>query len=178
MAGPVVACAFCCSCSFPFKAKDSKKMSAKKREELFLFLKKHSKTDWALSRVSEKVIDRINILNSTKLAMQRAVLNLERKVGKKAELLLIDGNFGINLDRNQKWIIKGDEKVPLISFASVVSKVKRDRMMKNYHQKYPEYGFDKHKGYGTSLHFERLREFGPCSVHRKSFAGLGELLQT
>ena len=155
--------------SLPSKIKDSKKLTFQKREEIYKILKNNPQVKFGTGRVSEKVIDKINIFEATKLAMERAVKNLERKIAKPVDYLIIDGNFGINLPLPQKSIIKGDEKVFLIKLASIVAKVTRDRMMLRYHKKYSEYRFDKHKGYGTKLHFEMLKKFGPCKIHRKTF---------
>jgi ribonuclease HII len=191
LAGPVVACAvavqkfsifnFAYSAEaaasaakarqFSKKLKDSKKLSPKRREEIYKILKNHSQVKWGIGLVSEKVIDKINILQATKLAMKRAVNNLKIKV----DFLLIDGNFGINSDVPQKSIVKGDEKIFLIKLASIVAKVTRDRAMVRYHKKYPQYRFDKHKGYGTKLHFELLRKYGPCKIHRKTFSPVRSL---
>ena len=151
------------------EVKDSKKLSSKKREKLYHFLIKASDIEWGIGKASEKIIDRINILEATKLAMKRAVSNLENKLGQKTEFLLIDGNFKINLDIPQKPIKKGDNKVFSIAAASIIAKVTRDRMMKRYHKKYSEYRFDKHKGYATQLHRQNLKKYGPCKIHRKSF---------
>jgi len=155
--------------------KDSKKLSPKKREEVFEFLKKDPDVKWGIGRVSEKVIDRINIFQATKLSMQRAVKNLEKKIQKKSDFLLIDGNFGIDLPISQQSFIKGDERIFLIKLASIIAKVTRDRMMLRYHKKYPQYRFDRHKGYGTRIHFEMLQKYGPCKIHRKSFRPVSEL---
>ncbi len=174
LVGPVVACAL----SFQserknklsnLKIKDSKRLSHQKREEIFHILKENPSVEWGIGRVSEKVIDKINIFEATKLAMERAVKNLEKKIAEPIGSLLIDGNFGINLPLPQKSVIKGDERVFLIKLASIVAKVKRDGMMINYHKEYPEYHFDKHKGYGTKLHLEMLKKFGPSKIHRKTF---------
>lgn len=165
------------------KIKDSKRLSSKKREEIFETLKEISEIEWGIGRVSEKVIDRINILEATKLAMKRAVINLEKKLktlpfsigggraspGSYSGFLILDGNFRIPLDISQKPIVKADEKVFSCALASIIAKVKRDRMMKNYHKKYPQYGFDRHKGYPTKLHKEMLKNYGFCKIHRKSF---------
>ncbi|MDD5738331.1 MAG: ribonuclease HII [Candidatus Pacebacteria bacterium] len=151
------------------KIKDSKKLTPKQREEIYNFLKKSSEVQWGIGKVSEKVIDKINILQATKLAMEKAVLNLEKKIGKKADALLIDGNFGINIARPQQSIIKGDEKVFLISLASIIAKVERDNLMIKLHKKYPQYGFNKNKGYGTPQHLTVLSKHGPCKIHRQSF---------
>ena len=173
LAGPVIACAitvpeFLIS-NFKFlNIKDSKKLSPKKREKFYKILTTHPQIKWGIGRVSEKVIDRINILEATKLAMKRAVRNLERKCS-YSDFLIIDGNFSINLDIPQKSIIKGDEKVFSCAVASVVAKVTRDRMMIRYHKKYPRYGFDKHKGYPTKLHRQIIKKYGFCKIHRKSF---------
>lgn len=157
----------------PKNLKDSKKLTPKKREEIFKMLRNSSWVKWGIGRVSEKVIDKINILQATKLAMERAVNNLmskNKKQNVKVDFLLIDGNFGINSDIPQKSIIKGDERVFLIKLASIIAKVTRDRAMLRYHKKYPKYRFDKHKGYGTKLHFKMLKKYGPCRIHRKSFS--------
>ena len=149
---------------------DSKKITPRKREAMYNFLVDYAEVYWGIGRVSEKVIDKINILQASKLAMRKAVLSLEKKVGGRADMLLIDGNFGIGIKRSQKSIIKGDEKVFLISLASIVAKVERDRLMTRLHKKYPQYGFNRHKGYGTKLHIAMLKEHGPCPLHRQSFA--------
>ena len=174
LAGPVIACAitvpeFLISLgpkgtprrvAFKFlNIKDSKKLSAKQREEIYEIFKNNPDVEWGIGRVSEKVIDRINILEATKLAMQRAVRNLERNLEKKlknglvlkshdrgdlapvnlVDFLIIDGNFGIDIDVPQKSIIKADQKVFSVAAASIMAKVTRDRMMMNYHKKYPDY---------------------------------------
>ncbi|MDD5146907.1 MAG: ribonuclease HII [Candidatus Pacebacteria bacterium] len=175
LAGPVVAVALTAPVdyrvsSINYEIRDSKKMSFQQREEIFAILKKHPRVWWGIGRVSERVIDKINIFESTKLAMIRAVKGLEKKTKRQAQQLLIDGNFGIALVRPQQSIIKGDETVYLIKLASIVAKVHRDRLMMRYHQKYPQYGFNQHKGYGTKLHIEMIKRYGPCAIHRRSFA--------
>ena len=154
--------------------KDSKKLSFKKREMFCKMIINHPQIKWGIGRVSETTIDKINILEATKLAMKKAVQNLEKKLKEKqkkgpVDFLLIDGTFGINLDISQKSIIKADEKVFSCTAASIVAKVARDRMMKRYHKKYPQYGFDRHRGYGTKLHREMIKKYGPCKIHRKTF---------
>lgn len=154
------------------KIKDSKKTSPKKREEIYDFLKVHPQIKWGMGRVSEKVIDKINIFEATKLAMRKALgelLKKEKKMKKKEIELLIDGNFGIDSEFSERPIIKGDEKIFIISLASIIAKVDRDRMMLKYHKRYPQYGFDRHKGYGTELHVKMLKKYGPCQIHRKTF---------
>jgi ribonuclease HII len=154
------------------KLKDSKKLSSQKREKIFKMLGNLSEVEWGIGRVSEKIIDKINILQATKLAMKRAVNNLiskNKKKNAKVDFLLIDGNFSIDSNIPQKSIVKGDEKIFLIKLASIIAKVSRDKSMLRYHKQYPQYRFDKHKGYGTKLHFKMLKKYGPCKIHRKSF---------
>jgi len=177
LAGPVVAAAVVAPI-LDIKATDSKKMTKIQRENVFEFLKSHPEVEWGIGRVSEKVIDKINILEATKLAMRRAVVNLEKKLCLPVEFLLIDGNFGIGTNKPQKSIIKGDEKVLLISLASIVAKVTRDSAMVRYHRKYPEYKFACHKGYGTKAHYKMLAKYGPCHIHRKTFRGVCNHLQS
>ncbi|MCX6718564.1 MAG: ribonuclease HII [Candidatus Staskawiczbacteria bacterium] len=168
LAGPVVAAAVIIS-NFEFrisklKIRDSKQMSKKQREKVYEELTSCPEIHWGVGIVSEKVIDKINILEATKLAMKKAIKNL------KPDYLLLDGNFKIKIDLPQRSIIKGDQKVISISAASIIAKVTRDKIMQKYHKKYPNYGFDQHKGYGTKAHIEKLRKFGACPIHRKSFS--------
>lgn len=167
--------------------RDSKKLSEKQREYFYEKLTGHPQIKWGIGAVSEKVIDKINILQATKLAMENSLKDLKTKINKieinhkwsyridgrknfkTMEFLLIDGNFGLDVKVPQKSIIKGDEKVFSIAAAGIIAKVSRDRIMRKMNRKYPQYGFDRHKGYGTNLHFENLRKFGICAIHRKSF---------
>ena len=112
-----------------------------------------------------ELIDDINILQATYLAMKRAVEGLD----KKCDFALIDGNRMPPLDIEGETVIKGDAKSASIAAASILAKVSRDRLMLEYAEKYPEYQFEKHKGYGTKLHYEMLDKFGPCDIHRQSF---------
>lgn len=171
LAGPVVAVAvlvFGNGVKNLKGVKDSKELSFLERERLYGEIMNHPQIEWGIGRVSEKVIDKINILEATKLAMRKAVKNLEDKYP-GIEYLLIDGNFGINLDVPQKSIIKGDQKVFSCAVASIIAKVSRDRTMIRYGKKYPEYGFDRHKGYGTKFHRRVIRKCGFCDIHRKTF---------
>jgi len=166
LAGPVVAAAVFVKPNSNFLLKginDSKKLSEKQREHLYNILIKNKDIKWGIGIVSETVIDRINILEATKLAMKKAIKNI------KPDFLVLDGNFSLKLDLPQKSIIKGDGKVMSCAMASVIAKVTRDRLMKKLHKKYPHYGFDKHKGYGTKVHFANIEKFGSCKIHRKSF---------
>lgn len=178
LAGPVVAAVVIVK-KFPIsnfqfpKIKDSKKLSPKKREEFYKILTKHPGIEWGIGKVSEKVIDKINILEATKLAMKKAI----QKLNKKPKFLIIDGNFKINLLIPQKSIIKADEKVFSCAVASIIAKVKRDRIMRRYHKQYPEYGLDKHKGYPTKRHRKMLKKYGPCKIHRKTFKTVKKMLK-
>ena len=150
-----------------YDTRDSKKLSAAQRERWFEFLTMHPDIKWGVGMVSAKIIDQINILEATKLAMKRALENL--KVD--ANYLLLDGNFLLDeLSINQKAVVRGDAKIWSCAAASIIAKVTRDRLMIKYHQKYPAYGFDKHKGYGTAQHFAAIKQHGPCAIHRLSFA--------
>ncbi|MBI4708734.1 MAG: ribonuclease HII [Candidatus Portnoybacteria bacterium] len=146
--------------------RDSKQLSAVQREIWYEFLTSHPDIKWGVGVVSEKIIDRINIFEATKLAMKKAM----EKLSVQPDFLLLDGNFILeDLSINQKAVIKGDEKIFSCAAASIIAKVTRDRLMTKYAKKYPEYGFEKHKGYGTRLHCEALKKHGPCKIHRKSF---------
>lgn len=147
------------------RIRDSKKVSAKKRELIYEEIINFSWIEWGIGVVSEKTIDRINILEATKLAMKKAL----EKIDKNNSLLIIDGNFKIDVIQRQKSVIRADTSILECSIASIVAKVERDRIMQKYHKKYPNYGFDKHKGYGTKRHYQAIKKYGPCAIHRKSF---------
>jgi len=149
--------------------RDSKTLSEKQRERAFKFVQKNFLVGVGIC--NEKTIDRINILEASFLAMKMAVIDLKKKLQEKKIVLLVDGNKIIpNFTEKQKAIIQGDKKVKSIAAASIIAKVTRDKIMKEYDKKYPEYGFAKHKGYGTKIHMEALQKFGPCEIHRRSFA--------
>lgn len=171
-AGPVVAAAVILD---PEKiiegVTDSKLLSAKKREALFPIIQKNCLA-WAVGRAEVEEIDRINILQATFLAMQRAVDALELK----PELVLVDGKLCPKLPVCTQGIIQGDLLIPAISAASIIAKVIRDREMIELDAIYPEYGFAKHKGYGTKQHLAALQRFGITPIHRKSFAPISALL--
>lgn len=143
---------------------DSKKLSEKKRELLFDIIKKEAIAyNIAFSSVEE--IEEYNILNATMLAMKRAVEGL----AVKADYAIIDGNKTPDLKIPCESIVKGDANSMSIAAASILAKVSRDRLCYEYAEKYPKYMFDKHKGYGTKLHTEKIKEYGPCEIHRMSF---------
>lgn len=178
LAGPVVASAVIINPRLykdlsKFKGvNDSKKMSVKSREKWYEILTKCADIKWGIGIVSEKIIDKINILEATKVAMLEAI----GKLGTASDFLLIDGNFTLEIPQlNQKAIPQGDTKSISIAAASIIAKVTRDRMMKKFHEDYPEYGFDKHKGYGTRFHCDAIKKFGPCVIHRRSFEPIKSL---
>jgi ribonuclease HII len=151
------------------KIRDSKQLTPRQRDKLYKAIVNDKNLEWGIGIVSEKVIDRINILEATKLAMKKAVRSLEKKLPRGKKFLILDGIMKLDLPIAQKSIIKGDEKVFSCAAASILAKVTRDRMMIKYHQKYPRYRFDLHKGYGTRKHFKLLKKYGPCPIHRKTF---------
>ena len=144
---------------------DSKKLSAKKRDMLFDQIVEKA-TDYAVVEVDEATIDQINILNATKLGMKKALESLSQT----PTTVLIDA-VKIDTNINQDNIIKGDAKSYNIACASILAKVYRDRLMLKLAEVYPEYHFEKHKGYGTKEHIEALKKFGKCKIHRNSFIG-------
>lgn len=143
---------------------DSKKLTEKKREELYEKIIKTAKA-FKVSIVDEKIIDEINILNATKKGMEDAVNGLNLK----PDFALVDAVKGLNICCDYKSIIKGDFLSYSIACASILAKVTRDKIMTDYTKVYPNYCFDKHKGYGTKLHIELLKKFGKCDIHRNSF---------
>lgn len=143
---------------------DSKKLSEKKREALFDKIKKEALC-YSIASVDEKTIDEINILNATFLAMKKAVEGLEIK----PDYAMIDGNKTPDLSIDCESVVKGDANSVSIAAASILAKVSRDRYMLKMAEQYPEYQFEKHKGYGTKLHYQMLDEYGPSEIHRQSF---------
>lgn len=165
LAGPVCAAA----CVLPYDIciegiNDSKKLSEKKREELFEKIISVA-IAYNIEMVDEKVIDDVNILNATYIAMNRAVDGLE----KKPDYVLVDGNRILGMDIPHETVVKGDAKSISIAAASILAKVTRDRFICEMDEKYPEYNFKRHKGYGTKEHMEAILKYGPCDIHRKTF---------
>ena len=144
--------------------KDSKKLSEKKREELFQYITENA-VSYAVCSVDESVIDEINILNATFQAMLGAVNGLDVT----PDYVLIDGNKSKGIELPHECVVKGDAKVACIAAASILAKVSRDRFICECEKQYPGYGFAKHKGYGTKVHIEAIKELGLCPIHRKTF---------
>lgn len=143
---------------------DSKKVTPKRRDVLFDRIQAQA-VSFAVAFATEREIDEINILNARMLAMDRAIQTLNPA----AEFALIDGNRSTGIHCPNRTIVKGDSRSASIAAASILAKVSRDRYMEELDTLYPEYGFAQHKGYPTALHYEMLRKYGPCPVHRRSF---------
>lgn len=143
---------------------DSKKLSEKKREELFEKITAQA-VSYCIYSVDEKIIDEVNILNATHQAMNGAVDGLDIK----PDYVIIDGNSIKGMEIPHETIVKGDAKSISIAAASILAKVARDRYITEISEKYPEYGFEKHKGYGTKAHYEAIEKYGICDIHRKTF---------
>jgi ribonuclease HII len=174
LAGPVVAAA----CILDSKAKfdgidDSKCLSAIKRELLYKELSKSKKVIFSIGSISHEEIDRVNIYQATILAMFQAVAGLTIT----PDFLLVDGMNLPHPSIPHQKIIKGDSLSQSIAAASIIAKVTRDRLMLEYHEMWPLYGFDKHKGYGTAQHLDAIEKYGPCPIHRMTFAPLKLLLR-
>lgn len=172
LAGPVVAAAVILPRDYSSDIlNDSKKISPKVREKLYKELTDPlSGIFCAYSVIDPVIIDKINILNATHRAMSESALSLK----KEPSFAIIDGKPVKGFPYPYQAIVKGDEKCLSIAAASVIAKVERDRLMQKYGEKYPQYGFEKHKGYGTKLHLEALKKFGACPIHRQSFAPVRE----
>lgn len=165
LAGPVVAGACILPDGyFPHGLDDSKKLSEKKREQLYDEITANA-LFWGVGMASAAEIDEINILNAALLAMRRAIAN----AGGNPDVILVDGNVDRGFGREAHAIVGGDAKSPSIAAASIIAKVSRDRLMTELDAKYPEYGFAKHKGYPTKAHKLAVYEYGPCPEHRRSF---------
>ncbi len=165
LAGPVYAAAVILPSDCVIEGlNDSKKLTEKKREALFDEIKEKALA-YGIASADEKEIDEINILNATFLAMKRAIVSLSVR----PDLALIDGNQKPHTDIEEVTVIKGDAKSMSIAAASVLAKVSRDRFMLEMAEKYPQYEFARHKGYGTKLHYEKIAQYGVCDIHRRTF---------
>lgn len=199
LAGPLVVAGVLASARFDARIlrgiKDSKQLTEKQRERWYAFLTTHPDLRFATAIISPGVIDTINILKAAHKGARRVYralltsmpqrikaesrdskkqksskINLAKATPVFAEChALLDGSLKLPHGVSYEVIIRGDEKIPIISAASVIAKVTRDRIMRTLHKKYPEYGFDEHKGYGTKKHMRAIRKFGPIGIHRKSF---------
>ena len=165
LAGPVFAGAVILPENYTHEIlNDSKKLSEKKRDLVYDDIIKDA-ISWSVGIATEKEIDEINILNATFLAMKRAVEGL----GIKPDLAFIDGNRYPNTGVKEVTIVKGDSKCMSVAAASIIAKVSRDRFMLQMAEKYPQYQFEKHKGYGTKLHYEMIEKYGVSEIHRRTF---------
>lgn len=173
LAGPVVSAAVILLAGFTHpEITDSKKLSPSKRDRLYQIISEQA-VDIGIGMVSSEEIDRINILQAALKSMCLAVGQLQPK----PDYLLIDGKFTLNLPLTQEAIIKGDSLSLSIAAASIIAKVTRDRIMADYHEQFPHYGFSVHKGYPTVFHKEAIKKYGPCPIHRLSFKGVREYAQ-
>lgn len=166
-AGPVV----CAAVIMPLDAEnlidgvdDSKKVKEERREQLAALIRERA-VAYMICEESPETIDEINILEATKRCMKRAVEGLSVQ----PDIVFVDGNFRIRIDLPQQNIVRGDALSYSIGAASILAKVYRDSLMREYDKQYPQYGFARHKGYGTAVHIRALKEFGPCPIHRKTF---------
>ncbi|MGN0453589.1 MAG: ribonuclease HII [Ruminococcus sp.] len=165
LAGPVCAAAVILPRNHIIEGvNDSKKLSEKKREMLFDVIKNQS-LSYSIAFATVEEIENLNILEATMLAMQRAVKGLNIT----PDFVMVDGNKCPEIDIKCESIVKGDANSMSIAAASILAKVSRDRLCYEYAEQYPQYLFDKHKGYGTKLHIEMIKKYGPCPIHRKSF---------
>lgn len=173
LAGPVIAAAVILDpAHIPEGLADSKKLSARRREHIADEIRRHALC-WALGRCEAAEIDQINILQASLLAMSRAVQALSIQ----PVHALVDGNKLPELPCTAEAIVKGDSKVPAISAASILAKVERDAEMMTLHERFPQFGFDQHKGYPTVIHRAAIIEYGPCEEHRRSFRPVREALE-
>lgn len=165
LAGPVCAAAVILPRNHIIEdVNDSKKLSEKKREMLFDVIKNQA-LSYSIAFATVEEIENLNILEATMLAMKRAVKGLNIT----PDFVMVDGNKCPEIDIKCESIVKGDANSMSIAAASILAKVSRDRLCYEYAKQYPQYSFDKHKGYGTKLHIEMIRKYGPCPIHRKSF---------
>jgi len=177
LAGPVVAgCVIFPSEPEAQRYRDSKKLTANQREKLYTALH-DSDAIIGVGITGPTEIDRINILQASLLAMQRAVLDCGKNGGLYPDFLLVDGTFKVPMELPQQPLAKGESKSASIAAASIIAKVTRDRLMAGYHLQYPQYNFQQHKGYPTKAHRAAIAEFGPSPIHRKTFKGVREFCQ-
>jgi ribonuclease HII len=171
-AGPVVAAAviFKSFGNIPEGLNDSKKLTRKKRQNLFLELTQSENIFYGVGEASVEEVDRHNVLQATYIAMHRAI----EKLTQQPDFILVDGRRVSTFLIPQKAIIEGDGQSPSIAAASILAKETRDCIMEKHHDDYPVYAFDKHKGYGTATHQKSIEDHGPCPLHRRSFAPIAQ----
>lgn len=173
LAGPVVAAAVILDPMRPIQGlRDSKKLTEEQRERLAPLIRERA-LDWSVAHATVEEIDELNILQATMLAMKRAVAGLTVR----PNLVLVDGNRVPHLDIAVNAIVGGDDKIASISAASIIAKTTRDQWLVELDRRYPEYGFARHKGYGTPEHIAALRKYGPLPEHRKTFAPVRQILE-
>ena len=172
LAGPVVAASVVLSAHKPIPGlADSKQLTLKKRVQLYKKIKSMAQA-WGIGVASAQEIDKLNIHHATLLAMQRAYAAMRHEV----DHVYVDGLYCPELVTRCTAVVKGDQKVPVISAASILAKVTRDEEMQRHHEALPQYGFDQHKGYPTAKHIAALQKFGPCILHRRSYRPVREAL--
>ena len=173
LAGPVVAAAVVLDPDRPIEGlDDSKKLNERQRESLFPQIRERALA-WSVVEITPAEIDRINILQATLLGMKKAIEALTPC----PVLALVDGNRSPDVSCEVRTIVQGDRLEPAISAASILAKVTRDRFMLEMHRRFPQYGFDRHKGYPTAEHMRLLEKWGPCEIHRRSFAPVRKAMQ-
>lgn len=179
LAGPVVAACVILTPNFKINDQrlelinDSKKVTPKRRAELYELITQEF-DGVGVGICDHETIDRINILEATFLAMKKALGAIKQR----PDFIVVDGKFPIpNISVRQQAVVRGDSTVFSIAAASIIAKVARDRIMDEIHQKYPNYGFDEHRGYGTKKHMAAIKQFGPCEIHRKTFAPIKDLVK-
>lgn len=165
--------------------RDSKSLSGKQRQAINDFLVENELFLVGVGEVSHQMVDRLNILGATMLAMRLATeevikkISVHEKISQENICILIDGNRKIpKIGFEQRIFSKGDRNIFSIAAASIIAKVYRDAIMKKYHKKYPNYGFESHKGYGTKFHLQQILKYGPCEIHRRSFGPVKDCLRT
>ena len=177
LAGSVYAAAVALPRDFPFEIlNDSKKLSQSKRLKAETVIKDKALA-WAVSFVTAQEIDRINILNASLKAMSMCcarVVSILRSKGLEPDLILADGNRCPDVEIECRAVVKGDSKIFEIMAASILAKTERDRYMQQMALKYPQYGFEKHKGYPVKMHYQAIEKYGPCPIHRMSFKGVSQ----
>lgn len=177
LAGPVVAACVvlppdCDYTSF----RDSKRLTARQRDRLFAVLDQNGALI-GVGQADPREIETLNILHASLLAMRRAVADCTAtNNGRPPDFLLVDGGFRIPMAIDQQPLVKGESKSASIAAASIIAKVIRDRLMREAHDRYPHYGFDRHQGYPTRAHREAIKHHGPCPLHRRTFRGVAELI--